>query len=481
MFSGDMVHRASILIKTAQSHDKLVSYFSALIGVKCRERIAENQARQNIWRVSAPKIFSIFGIVFDRQKWNKITFVFISVIELGRSEELDKLNKIVIDIFLTNSLESYQYDTMFLNVSGPKLLGDCSRSASEFEEFIVSNLKVGFDTGVALEIANIREPYHTRKAIKKHERLSRGQLKALINEILPVKFDSNQDKLDILLPVFYLKGFSPNQFENLLRSFRQTSVDDTARFISSWKAAYQIWSHRDLSQKNYLYWWVDAVMFENGFEEQDKHIFVLIGALQDGQKELVAITEGNPDNKLHWLSLLRDLKARGLKFAPGLAIGDGNLQFWAALRKEYPTVREQRCWAHKIAEVRSCIHNIYFNESQLRKIPLANSKNEAQTTIKDFILSYGNRFPEACAHLTRDHDKLLKFYNFPRQHWRQIDTANVVTQIFRPIRRNKIKPKIASQDLTLISAFQFCRIQQSRWSKITIAHSNYDLWQWLNT
>src|SRR5580765_2286566 len=76
-----------------------------------------------------------------------------------------------------------------------------------------------------------------------------------------------------------------------------------------------------------------------------------MGALADGTKELIAVTDGERESKLSWLDVLRDLKARGLKEGPAIAVGDGGLGFWAALNEEYPPVREQRCWVHKTANI----------------------------------------------------------------------------------------------------------------------------------
>ena len=92
----------------------------------------------------------------------------------------------------------------------------------------------------------------------------------------------------------------------------------------------------ELSAKAYVYWWADGVYFNVRLEDQRRCILVLMGALADGTKELIAVTDGERESKLSWLDLLRDLKARGLPGAPVLAVGDGALGFWAAMAEEYP-------------------------------------------------------------------------------------------------------------------------------------------------
>ena len=76
-----------------------------------------------------------------------------------------------------------------------------------------------------------------------------------------------------------------------------------------------------------------------------------MGALEDGRKQLLAVHDGFRESELSWQELLEDLKRQGLELPPKLAVGDGAMGFWAALRKVYPATAEQRCWLHKTANV----------------------------------------------------------------------------------------------------------------------------------
>ena len=76
----------------------------------------------------------------------------------------------------------------------------------------------------------------------------------------------------------------------------------------------------------------------------------MIGVRADGRKELVALADGYRESTESWADLLRDCARRGMR-APVLAVGDGALGFWGALREVFPQAREQRCWFHKIANV----------------------------------------------------------------------------------------------------------------------------------
>ena len=80
----------------------------------------------------------------------------------------------------------------------------------------------------------------------------------------------------------------------------------------------------------------------------------MLGVRADGRKELVALANGYRESTESWADLLRDCHRRGMR-APVLAVGDGALGFWGALRAVFPETREQRCWFHKTANVLSAL------------------------------------------------------------------------------------------------------------------------------
>ena len=97
--------------------------------------------------------------------------------------------------------------------------------------------------------------------------------------------------------------------------------------------------------------WADGLYFNVRLAAERPCLLVLIGATAEGQKELIAVHDGQRESKLSWQAVLQDLKARGLSADPFLGIGDGNLGFWGALREECPSTQEQRGWVHKTANI----------------------------------------------------------------------------------------------------------------------------------
>jgi len=220
------------------------------------------------------------------------------------------------------------------------------------------------------------------------------------------------------------------------------------------------------------YIWADGIHFNVRLEDTENKrqcILIMIGARVDGTKELVAVLDGYRESKLSWMELLSSLKERGLSQGPKLAIGDGALGFWAALREAYPECEEQRCWVHKTANIldkmpksvqpkaKERIHDIY----------LAPTKEQALVAYNSFLTLYGKKFPEACECLTKDRDVLFTFYDFPAEHWIHIRTTNPIESTFATVRLRTEKTKGCGTRLaTLTMVFKLVLETKKTWKKI---------------
>jgi len=167
------------------------------------------------------------------------------------------------------------------------------------------------------------------------------------------------DAIEELIPWLYLKGISTNEFGEALQALvgeqaKGLSPNVIVRLKEQWAEEYESWSKRGLSDKHYVYVWADGIYAKVRLEDdanQKQCMLVLMGATPDGKKELIAVLDGYRESKQSWRELLLDLKNRGLKIDPSVAVGDGALGFWAAVREVIPKTREQRCWVHKTANV----------------------------------------------------------------------------------------------------------------------------------
>ena len=168
---------------------------------------------------------------------------------------------------------------------------------------------------------------------------------------------------EALYPWLYLKGISTGDFGEALQALlgpeaRGLSATTITRLKAVWEQEYQDWSKRSLAHRSYAYVWADGVYFNVRLEDTDNKrqcMLVLMGATWDGTKELIAITDGYRESEQSWRELLLDVRHRGLTIDPELAIGDGGLGFWGAVRKVFPQTREQHCWVHKTFALRETL------------------------------------------------------------------------------------------------------------------------------
>ena len=280
--------------------------------------------------------------------------------------------------------------------------------------------------------------------------------------------------VDALIPALYLKGISTGDFQEALSAILGPQVvglsaGNIVRLKSVWEDEYKDWCKRDLSQKRYVYWWADGVHFNVRLDDERSCILVLMGALEDGRKEIVAVQDGYRESKQSWKELLADLKKRGLQHGPKLALGDGALGFWGALSEEFGEVRGQRCWVHKTANVLDKMpKSVQANaKKSIHDIYLAPTKKAALDAFDEFIRLYDNKYPKACTCLQKDKDEMLVFYDFPARHWAHIRSTNPIESTFATVRlRTKRTKGCGSRTATLTMVFKLALAAQKKWRRI---------------
>jgi transposase-like protein len=199
---------------------------------------------------------------------------------------------------------------------------------------------------------------------------------------------------------------------------------------------------------------------------------VIIGVRADGTKELVALADGYRESTGSWADLLRDCARRGMR-APVLAVGDGALGFWAALREVFPDTREQRDWVHKTANVLAALPKSAHPgaKAALAEVWGAEDKSHAQAAAKRFDDVYGAKFPKAVAKVTDDLDELLAFYDLPAEHWIHLRTSNPIESTFATVRhRTRITKGPGSRAAGLAMAFKLIESAQDRWRAVNAPH-----------
>ncbi|ATB47581.1 IS256 family transposase [Corallococcus macrosporus] len=266
----------------------------------------------------------------------------------------------------------------------------------------------------------------------------RGLEERFESRVLPL-FVRRTEQVGALLPELYLHGLSKGDFELALRGLlgdgAPLSASSIERLKGKWQAEYDAWSERRLEERELVYAWADGVYVKAGLEKDKAALLVLVGAMRDGRKEVLAVVPGHRESKEAWLEVLRDLKARGLE-APKLLVADGALGLWAALPEVWPESSEQRCWNHKLANVLDKLPKKLQPEARqkLCAIPYAKSQAEAEKLRDGFKKRYGRWHPKAAEALESDWERLVAFYAFPQAHWKHLRTTNVVESPFASVR-----------------------------------------------
>jgi putative transposase len=299
------------------------------------------------------------------------------------------------------------------------------------------------------------------------------QAEKFSSKILPPYLRKTKS-LEELIPWLYLKGVSTGGFSDALAALlgpqaEGLSATTVTRLKSVWEEQYRQWSERSLEGKEYAYVWADGVHFNIRLEEDRQCILVLMGATRDGKKELIAISDGYRESEQSWLTLLQEVKARGLVIDPKLAIGDGALGFWKALPKVYPTTLEQRCWVHKTANVLDKLPKRLQPEAKgkLHDIWMAAKRVDAEKSFNLFEETYIAKYPKAVECLRKDRDVLLRFYDFPAEHWQHIRTTNPIESTFATVRLRTMRTKgSGSRKACLTMVFKLTESASRKWRNL---------------
>ena len=216
---------------------------------------------------------------------------------------------------------------------------------------------------------------------------SAGERIRFTSAILPL-WARRTKSLDALLPVLYLRGISTGDFQEALAALLGKDAPNLSpavisRLTAEWQGEYERWQKRDLSARRYVYVWADGVYLQARMEDHSECMLVLIGATPEGKKELIGFQVGVRESAQSWRELLVEVKQRGLKIAPEIAVGDGALGFWKALDEVFPGTRHQRCWVHKTANVLNKVAlSVQANmKTDLREVYLAPNRASAEVAI----------------------------------------------------------------------------------------------------
>jgi len=298
-----------------------------------------------------------------------------------------------------------------------------------------------------------------------------GTRKKFASSILPA-WARKSTQVSEVLPLLYLHGLSTSDFgpalEQFLGSGAGLSPASITRLTTQWQNEAKAFAQRDLSQVDYVYLWVDGIHVKVRFEQEKLCLLVMLGVRADGRKELVALADGYRESTESWADLLRDCRRRGMR-APVLAIGDGALGFWKALREVFPDTREQRCWFHKQSNVLAALPKSAHPGAlaAMKEIIGAEDIDKAQLAIAAFERDYGAKYPKAVEKITDDADVLLEYFRYPAEHWVHLRTTNPIESTFATVRlRTRVTKGPGSRAAGMAMAYKLIEAAQSQWRAV---------------
>jgi putative transposase len=313
----------------------------------------------------------------------------------------------------------------------------------------------------------VRQPRVNDKRIDEQ-----GERIRFTSQILPPYLRKTK-AIEELVPWLYLKGISSSDFPEALACLGHDgsglSPTTIVRLKEVWQGEYENFSRRSLAGKRYVYVWADGIYFNLRLSDDRPCVLVLMGATEDGTKELIAMIDGERESEQSWLELLLEAKGRGLIAAPMLATGDGALGFWKALRQVFPSTRPQRCWVHKTVNVLDKLPRgqQVSAKSMLHEIWMAATKDQAVKAMEKFAAIHQAKYPRAVECLLKDREELLAFYDFPAEHWQHLRTSNPIESTFATVRLRTSKTKGAgSRAACLAMAFKLVESAQNHWRKL---------------
>lgn len=308
------------------------------------------------------------------------------------------------------------------------------------------------------------------------KRVVDGERQRFTSKILP-PYLRKSPKVTEVLPLLYLHGLSTGDFRQALPVLlgddaAGLSPSAVTRLLAAWQEEYRRWRTRSLADCDYVYVWADGVHFNVRLDDDRLAALVLVGARPNGDKELITIEDGYRESTESWATVLRDLKKRGMQ-APAVAVGDGALGFWAALRDVWPETKEALCWVHKIANVLDKLPKSVQPRAKqsLHAMMYAESKVACSTEIEKFVDEHGARYPKAVASLVDNRDRLFTFFDFPEEHWKHLRTTNPIESTFATVKlRQRVTKGAGSRAAGLAMAFKLMQSAERTWRCLDAHH-----------
>jgi transposase-like protein len=268
----------------------------------------------------------------------------------------------------------------------------------------------------------------------------------------------------------YLEGLATGDFEPVFRELvgetTALSANAVVRLKERWGEEYEAWRQRPLGEHRYAYIWSDGIYLGAGGEAERTALLCVLGAREDGTKELLALELGYRESTESWAGVLRSLRERGL-VAPLAAIGDGALGLWGALDRVFPSTAHQRCWNHRVLNLQAKLPQRLGAEARrrLRAIAEAESRSDCERLRDAYVAELrADGQASAAETLLRDWPDFVTFYAYPKEHWVHLRTSNPIESIFSGVRlRTDATKRMRQRETALYLVFKVVQRLADNW------------------
>lgn len=257
-------------------------------------------------------------------------------------------------------------------------------------------------------------------------------------QIIP-KHQRSTEGLDAKIINLYAAGMTTRDIVEQIRQLYdvEISADMVSRLTDRLLPELKAWHTRPL-EAVYPFIFLDAVHYKVREDHQiiSKAAYVVLGINLEGYKEILGIWIGGNESAKFWLSVLNDLKSRGVQTIH-LCCVDGLSGFSEAIAAVYPKAQVQRCIVHQIrASTRHVSHKDLKAFCQdLKLIYTAVNEEQALEGLAEVKRKWSDRYPGAVKSWETNWENLMTFYAYPLEIRRIIYTTNMIEGVHRQLRK----------------------------------------------
>ena len=213
---------------------------------------------------------------------------------------------------------------------------------------------------------------------------------------------------------------------------------------------------------------MDGIVFkvrENSKVVQ-KTIYIAVGLRRDGKKEVLGLWLGKNESAAFWMSVLTDIKARGVEDI--LITATDNLNgFTQTIKSVFSEASTQICVVHQIRN--SCKYVVWKDRKEFTKDMkyIYNAPNEeaARASLEDFANKWNNKYSYAVKSWRDNWDELTVFFEFPIEIRKIIYTTNLIENLNGKIRKyTKNKLSFPTDDAVKKSVYLALREATKKWT-----------------